>query len=127
MLWEQGGLGAKASGSCWFGSQQKPLTAFGCGAKRRVVPGHTNRRSAAAPHALELQPWLGGKRRHNPVLLIPLVSRRSGYCRGQAQAAQLRDHPKVWPFAPLDGKNCPQGLQSPRVYSSDSSCLCRGS
>lgn len=66
-LWERGAE-AKSSGSCRFGSRQKPLTAFGCRAKRRVVPGHTNRRSAAAPHALELQPRPGGERRHRPTL-----------------------------------------------------------
>lgn len=84
-LWERGAE-AKSSGSCQFGSRQKPLTAFGCRAKRRVVPGHTNRRSAAAPHALELQPSPGGERRHRPTLPIVPGSRRHGYCRGQSAA-----------------------------------------
>lgn len=47
--WRGAGAAAKPFGSRLFGSQQKPSAAFGRGAKRRVVPGRTTRRSAAAP------------------------------------------------------------------------------
>lgn len=47
--WRGAGAAAKPFGSRLFGSQQKPSAALGRGAKRRVVPGRTTRRSAAAP------------------------------------------------------------------------------
>lgn len=75
------GAQAKASGSCRFGSRQKPLTAFGSRAKPGVDPGQTNSRSAAAPHALELQPGAGGERRHRTQLPI-----QPGYCRGRLRS-----------------------------------------
>lgn len=108
------GAAAKASGSRRFGSQQKPLAALGRGAKRRVVPGRTNRRSAAAPHALRLQPSPGGERRHRTRLPIAPGP------RGAAAEGQGDQRPPG--SAPAPGEGRPRGLRRPRARSRGSSC-----
>lgn len=107
------GAQAKASGSCRFGSRQKPLTAFGSRAKPGVDPGQTNSRSAAAPHALELQPGAGGERRHRTQLPI-----QPGYCRGRVRSGTAQ---RSGPSPPrmgsvlLTGKEPSPSAAEPRI------------
>lgn len=113
-MWRGAGAAAKPSGSRRFGSQQKPSAALGRGAKRRVVPGRTNRRSAAAPALSGYSPAPGAsagtgrgfRSRLGPA--APLL-------RGRGDPS-----PPGAASAPREGR--PRGVRRPRARSRGSSC-----
>lgn len=105
--WRGAGAAAKPFGSRLFGSQQKPSAALGRGAKRRVVPGRTTRRSAAAPALSGYSPAPGasaGTGRGFRSRLGPAAPLQRGRGTRAHRAPRLRH-----------GKDVPEGCGDPEL------------
>lgn len=117
--WRGAGAAAKPFGSRLFGSQQKPSAALGRGAKRRVVPGRTTRRSAAAPALSGYSPAPGASAGTGRGFRSLLGPRGAAPERGRGDPS-----PPGSVSAPREGG--PRGGWRPRARSPGSSCPVRG-